>query len=136
MVYISGLKCYEEIIGIVSTSIVLISIFNLLAPSAFPHNCRIPGQEEALVKMVTGKLKETNFQKTNTDMYAVQVAIQKALKYIMSISKNYPLVCVTLELGSEWGEFVARCMDLHTDEVCPLAEKIGGIEMQNMKQPI
>lgn len=143
LVYISGLKCYEEISGSVSTSIVLISIFNLLAPRAFPHNCRIPGQE-ALVKMVTDKLKMANLKEANTDMDAVQEAIENGLEYIMTIHKKYPLVCLTLELGSEWGEFVARCMDLHTDEIRPFTEKIRGRELQEkirerelqvMKQP-
>ncbi|XP_060597096.1 uncharacterized protein LOC132751015 isoform X2 [Ruditapes philippinarum] len=134
-----GLKCHEEILHLISTAIVLMQMFKLLLPQAFPRNCKLyfdDSQDAVMIKLVSEKIEITKFDPAGTDRDTVRTAIDMAFEFWVWADKRHPLVCTSLELGSNWYEFVGRCLNLHREGISPKIQEKTMFAKSTVKQPI
>jgi hypothetical protein len=139
MSFITGLKCREEILHLVSTAIVLMQMFKLLLPQAFPRNCKLyfdDSQDAVMIKLVSEKIEITKFDPAGTDRDTVRTAIDMAFEFWVWADKRHPLVCTSLELGSNWYEFVGHCLNLHREDISPKIQEKTVFAKSPVKQPI
>ncbi|KAL4233481.1 Protein mono-ADP-ribosyltransferase parp4 [Mactra antiquata] len=120
-----GTKCYEEIIQLVSTTVVLLCMIKCIMPDSLPINFRHQNEVEAVIK----KLLETLFSKKFTkDFSASQLVfnkVQLAIEFCSKVDGIYPLVCSQLELGQNWSEFAGKMLHLHANISDSAADKLG-----------
>jgi hypothetical protein len=106
---LSGERTYNQILQLVATTIVLMSMAKLLIPDLFPMNLRI---SLVAISALTSKIQE-QVEKWSLLEVDPRGHVQGALSYCSQINAGHPLVYSALELGHSWEEVVGRMLGLH-----------------------
>ena len=109
----------KEVIHLLATMIVLLSIYELFFPERFPLNLDAFNLSWSVVKEIEKEFKNqyvdiklrlaaNNVSDSQVDQ--IIEALQKGLRFCEDTDKRYPLIYSTLELGSSWISVSAKLL--------------------------
>lgn len=111
----TGKTVEEEIVRLVTTVLVALSVWKLLCPENFPTDT---SNFTAMVDKTYQRIEQLlvgNQLTLSTKQKLMDVVLDRAIKYITAVDKKYPMVYSSLELGSSWFELCLKLLELYKE---------------------
>lgn len=114
IIFLSGSIVEPEILRLVTTALVALSIWKLICPEKFPTDMTnfttMADEYYSHIRqlLISEQLSPTTRGKLHT-------VADRVVEYINSVDKKFPMVYSSLELGSSWMEVCLKLLELYKE---------------------